>query len=548
MSADAPLLAVRGLQKRFGAVRALAGVDLTVLHGQIHVLLGENGAGKSTLIKCLGGVHWPDGGSVALEGRPIAPASPRDAERIGISTVFQEINLIPHMSLAENISLGREPTGPLGRIRWHEVRRRAEVALARLGLRVGVGSDLSSCSIAIRQLVAIARALDVSAKLLILDEPTSSLDRGEVAQLMGVMRRLRADGLGIIFITHFLDQVYEIADRITILRDGALVGEYDPASLPRTRLVSLMIGREYSPPIATPTPTPTLTTAPTTATTTTPSSTNGETAETVAEPSIAVAHARNLGRRGSVEGINIQIDKGQTVGLAGLLGSGRSETARLFFGADRATEGSLEIDGTPVRLRSPRQAIRRRIAMTAEDRRSEGIIPNLSVRENILLALQVHRGLARPIPSAEASRLVHDFVRSLNIKTPSSEAPVSSLSGGNQQKALLARWLATDPHLLILDEPTRGIDVGAKAEIERLIGTLRERGMAVLLVGSDLEEVVRICRRVIVLRDRRQVAELHGGRCNEREIMAAIAEHTPSHIAVGSTPQPPLAGDSGGSR
>ncbi len=513
----APLLCVRGLEKRFGAVRALAGVDFAVARGQIHVLMGENGAGKSTLIKCLSGVHTPDAGSITLDGLPVRPASPRHAEQIGISTVFQEVNLIPHMSVEENISLGREPTSPwmLGRIRGGLVRRRAAAALDRLGVRIDTRRELSDCSIAVRQLVAIARALDVSARLLILDEPTSSLDRGEVAQLFAIMRRLRDQGLGIIFITHFLDQVYDISDRITILRDGTLVGEYEPRSLPRMRLVSLMIGREYS--------------APATQTTTQSQAPGSLPDEFPAAQPAPVLSSRNLGRPGSVQGIDLDIRAGETVGLAGLLGSGRTETARLLFGADRATLGSLFIDGSPARLASPRAAIRRRIAMTTEDRRAQGIIPNLSVRENILLALQARNGLLRPIPAAEADRLTEGFIRSLGIKTPSGHTPVSSLSGGNQQKVLLARWLATEPRLLILDEPTRGIDVGAKAEIEMLIGALRQRGMAVLLVGSDLEELARICRRIVVLRDHRQVAELLGDHCNEQEIMAAIAQHTPAH-------------------
>lgn len=501
------LLAARGLTKSFGQVRALAGVDFSLGKGQVHVLMGENGAGKSTLIKCLSGVHAPDGGSIDLDGKPVAPRSTREAESLGISTVFQEVNLIPHMSVAENVTLGRETrTRILRRIDHAHAVARADAALARLGLAIDVRRELSSCSIAHRQLVAIARALDVSAKVLILDEPTSSLDRGEVQQLFRVVRRLRDQGMGIVFITHFLDQVYEIADRITILRDGALVGEFEPSALPRIRLVSLMIGRDFS--------------------------TVGNTAcaavttESSEKPGVFLS-ASGLAREGSVEGINLAVRPSDTLGLAGLLGSGRTETTRLLFGADRATGGEIRVDGVLEHINSPRRAMKLRIAMTTEDRKGLGIIPNLSVRENILLALQARRGMLSPIPRREADRIVSEMIRVLAIKTPSQATPVVNLSGGNQQKVLLARWLATDPRLLILDEPTRGIDVGAKAEIERLIESLRSRGMAVILVGSDLEEIVRICARVVVLRDRRQVAQLEGASCTVEAIMAAIAEQTP---------------------
>ncbi len=499
------MLAARGLVKQFGPVRALAGVDFTLLPGQIHVLMGENGAGKSTLIKCLSGVHVPDGGTIQLLGRRVAPASPRHAESLGISTVFQEVNLIPHMSVAENITLGRETLTPwLRRIDRAAARRRAQAALARLGVTQDVGAELASCSIAHQQLVAIARALDVSAKVLILDEPTSSLDLEEVRQLFTVLRRLRDQGMGIVFITHFLDQVYEVADRITVLRDGALVGEYDPAALSRVGLVSLMIGREFVP------------------------SAGGTRTGEPAAPSTRAAPlltTSRLGRRGSVRGLTLSIAPGEAVGLAGLLGSGRTETLRLLFGADRATEGQVHVDGAAAVLNSPRAAIRQGLAMTPEDRKTLGIIPSLSVRENILLALQTRRGIFRRIGAREASALVADFIRALGIKTPSPNTPVSSLSGGNQQKVLLARWLATQPRLLMLDEPTRGIDVGAKAEIEKLVDSLRREGMAVLLVGSDLEEIVRICERVVVLRDREQVAELSGQGCDVGSIMGAIAAH-----------------------
>ncbi|RMH13294.1 MAG: sugar ABC transporter ATP-binding protein [Planctomycetota bacterium] len=496
---DAPaLLKAECMSKRFGPVQALDRVDFELRAGEVHALMGENGAGKSTLIKCLTGVHRPDSGRIYRGGRAIAPASPRQAEREGISTVYQEVNLIPHLSIAENIALGREPT-KWGRICWGQVRRRAQSALDRLGLGIDVSRELSSCSIAIQQLVAIARALDVDARVLILDEPTSSLDRSEVARLFDVMQRLRGQGLGILFVTHFLDQVYAISDRISVLRDGRLVGVHAASELPRQELVSLMVGRELD--LVEPV--------------------RSEVDSTRdAEP---VLCARALSRRGSIEHADIQVASGETVGLAGLLGSGRTETARLLFGVEQFERGELLIGGHSVHFRTPRQAIRMGLAMTPENRKDHGIIPSLSVRENIELALRA-RGRSR-LTGAQRRALAERFIRMLNIRTPTPETPVSSLSGGNQQKVLLARWLATEPRVLILDEPTRGIDVAAKAEILREIDELRRQGMAIIFISSELEEVVKACGRVVVLRDRRTVAELTGERITEQSVLHAIAEH-----------------------
>lgn len=497
------LLQMRGISKTFPGVRALDEVDFEVRKGEVHALMGENGAGKSTLIKVLTGVHRRDSGTVLLEGREIDPRSPRQAEEVGISTVYQEVNLIPHLSVAENICLGREP-GFCGMINWRGVNRRARKALARLDLDIDVSQELSSCSIAIQQMVAIARALDVSAKLLILDEPTSSLDAREVEELFEVMRKLRDQGLGIVFVTHFLDQVYAVSDRITVLRDGRLVGTYEARKLSRLDLVGRMLGKELA-----------------------------ETAQQHAPPPEvaggrrqALVQVRQLGRRGSVEPVDMDIEAGQTVGLAGLLGSGRTETARLLFGIDRADSGHMVVGGRQTRMSGPRQAIRSGFAFTSENRKTEGIIPHLSVRENIILAMQGVRGVWSQIPRAEQQRIADQFIEALNIKTPHAEQAVGNLSGGNQQKVLLARWLATKPQLLILDEPTRGIDVGAKAEIEKLVNSLREQGMAVLFISSELEEMVRTCQRVIVLRDRVKIGELEGVQITEQSIMQTIARAT----------------------
>lgn len=495
-----PLLQLRGVTKSFPGVKALAGVDFRVQAGQIHALMGENGAGKSTLIKVLTGVYRRDAGEALLEGRSVDPRSPEEAQKLGISTVYQEVNLVPYLSVAENICLGRQPRR-WGCVDWKQIHARARRALARLEVEIDVSETLANCSIAVQQLVAIARALDVSAKLLILDEPTSSLDEREVERLFSVMRKLKAEGLGIVFVTHFLDQVYAVSDRITVLRNGQFVGEYDAPKLPRLELISRMMGKDLSELDLRPPSVPQAT-----------------------ERRQPLLQLSQLGRKGSVQAIDFAVARGEILGLAGLLGSGRTETVRLIFGADRPDCGSMSLDGVDVSPRSPRHAIRLGFGFCPEDRKIAGILPNLSVRENIVLALQANQGWMRFVSRARQDELAEKFISALGIRTPNSEQPVRLLSGGNQQKVILARWLASHPRLLILDEPTRGIDVGAKAEIEKLMAKLTGEGLAILFISSDLEEIVRNSHRVIVLRDRRKVGELSGAQISEKDIMHAIAE------------------------
>ena len=503
---DTPLLLARAVTKSFPGVRALDAVDFTLRRGEIHTLMGENGAGKSTLIKVLTGVYARDGGDFLLDGQPIHPQSPLEAQRLGISTVYQEVNLIPFLSVAENISLGREPKR-FGFLRWGEINRRAREALARLDLHhVDVTRPLNSYPVAIQQLVAIARAVDVQAKVLILDEPTSSLTAAEVERLFTVMRRLKNDGLGIVFVSHFLDQVYAISDRLTVLRNGRFVGEYEAAKLPRLELIARMLGRDVD-------EVRQLTTK------------HAETAPVDHRPLVRV---QGLGRRGSVNPLDFEIRSGEIVGLAGLLGSGRTETARLLFGIDTPDSGQLHVEQVPVSVRSPRKAIALGFGFTPEDRKTDGIVPSLSIRENVILALQARRGWLRPLSGAKQHELADHYVKALNIATPDAEKPIGELSGGNQQKALLARWLASQPRLLIVDEPTRGIDVGAKAEIEKLLAGLCNQGMGVLFISSELEEVARDCHRVIVLRDRTQVGTLTGDQRTVPNIMRLIAGETPA--------------------
>ena len=511
---QSPLLQLRGVTKHFPGVTALSGVDFSVRAGEVHALLGENGAGKSTLIKVLTGVHPPDAGEFLLDGRSIRAAAPKEAEAAGISTVYQEVNLIPALSVAENIALGRQP-GRFGFVNWRAVRRHAREALARLEIDCDVDAELGSLSVALQQMVAIARALDLRAKLLVLDEPTASLDEKEVAELFTVMGRLRGEGLGLIFVTHFLDQVYAISDRITVLRNGQLVGEYATTKLPRLKLVSLMLGREVKDEagrgsVAAGAPA-----------CLDLEFTDRQAGTPVATPPLL--EARGLTRSGAIQPIDLTLHRGKVTGLAGLLGSGRTETARLLFGIDTPDGGEIRVRDQRVEFTAPRDAVQLGLAFCSEDRKTEGIFPNLSVRENLILALQAKRGVFRTLPRAEQEKLCNHYIAALRIKTPSPETPIRNLSGGNQQKVLLARWLATQPELIILDEPTRGIDVGAKAEIEQLIAKLRDDGLAVLLISSEIEEIVRNCSRVLVLRERKLEGEIAGTDLTPERLMRVMA-------------------------
>ncbi|WP_295862370.1 sugar ABC transporter ATP-binding protein [uncultured Xanthomonas sp.] len=495
------VLEAQGLSKAYAGVAALEDVALRLRGGEIHALMGQNGAGKSTLIKLLTGVTAADAGRIVLDGAVVAPASPQQAQRLGISTVYQEVNLCPNLSVAENLFAGRYPLrGWLRRIDWRRVEREAEAGLQRLGIAIDVRRALGRYPVAVQQMVAIARAVGVSARVLILDEPTSSLDEGEVAELFRVMRALRDGGMAILFVTHFLDQVCAVADRISVLRNGRLVGEYTPAELPAPQLVAAMVGRALDPASA------------------------AAAAVRVAAPEDAapLLQAQGLGRRGQLQPVDLQLRQGQVLGLAGLLGAGRTELARLLFGLDRADRGRVAIDGRDVALRGPPDAIAHGLALCPEERKTEGIVAELSVRENIVLALQARMGLRRFLAPAEQLRIAQGYVDVLGIKTASLETPVGLLSGGNQQKVVLARWLATRPRLLILDEPTRGIDIAAKQEIMTRILALAREGMAVLFISAEVAEIARIADRIAVLRERRLVGELPGG-CGERAIFELIA-------------------------
>ncbi|MEU0246736.1 sugar ABC transporter ATP-binding protein [Streptomyces sp. NPDC006235] len=494
MAEPRPVLEMTGIVKEFPGVRALSGVDFRLFPGEIHALMGENGAGKSTLIKVLTGVYSLDGGTITLDGESVRFGSPLQAQQAGISTVYQEVNLCPNLSVAENIFIGREPTRA-GRIQWKRMRKEAAELVDRLGLDIDVAAPLSSYPLAVQQLVAIVRSVGTGdrdaagsgTKVLVLDEPTSSLDRDEVLELFRLMRRLRDEGVAILFVSHFLDQIYEVCDRMTVLRNGTLVGEHLVRDLDQVGLIELMIGKAL------------------------------DQLEELHEHQLrsdvgeTLVKAEGLGRTGGIAPFDLQINKGEVLGLAGLLGSGRTELARLLFGADQPDSGKVTIGGKQVSMSAPNDAIAAGVAFCSENRKSEGLVPDLTVRENIILALQAARGWTRPIPASQRDELVAQYIKALDIRPADPEARVGRLSGGNQQKVLLARWLITQPKLLILDEPTRGIDIGAKTEIQKLVVSLSEDGMSVLYIAAELEEVLRLSHTIGVLRDRRLVARLTNG-------------------------------------
>ena len=498
---DNSVLEMKNISKSFPGVRALQNVDFRLCEGEIHALMGENGAGKSTLIKVLTGVYEKDGGEIFLKGLDKAAVirSPQDAQNLGISTVYQEITLCPNLSVAENIYIGRTKGAGTN---WKKMNAGADKILKSLDIPAKATQQLSSCSIAIQQMVAIARAVDMECKVLILDEPTSSLDEHEVEKLFKLMRDLKKKGVGIIFVTHFLDQVYEVCDKITVLRDGQLVGEYVIEDLPRVKLVAKMLGKELD------------------------DMTEIRDDSLVYKEKDASEHifeAQGLQSNAGIKPFDFYINKGEVNGFTGLLGSGRSECVRAIFGADRVIHGSVKIKGKDVKISKPIDAMKHGIAYLPEDRKVDGIIGDLSVRENIILALQVLKGFFRPISKAESYKFADEYIKLLEIKTASADTPIKSLSGGNQQKCILARWLLMNPEYLILDEPTRGIDVGTKVEIQKLVLKLASGGMSVTFISSETDEMLRTCSRLVVMRDRKVVGELTGSDLTQNKIMSTIA-------------------------
>jgi galactofuranose transport system ATP-binding protein len=495
----APILSMRGIDKSFLGVRALIDARLEVARGEVHALIGQNGAGKSTLIKILTGVYRRDAGEIVFDGAPVEFSSPHAAQLAGLSTIYQEVNLVPYRTVAENVFLGREPKR-FGVLDWRRINGQAKELLARLGITIDVTRPLYEYSIATQQMTALARALSTDAKLVIMDEPTSALAEAEVQTLFGVIRQLKSENISVVFVSHRLDELYAVCDRVTIMRDGRTLEDRPLAEVSRYELVSKMLGRELAEALS-----------------------RRRAAEGAAHDGEPVVAATDLRRGRALEGVSVSVHAGEIVGLAGLLGSGRTETARALFGADPVDSGEVHVDGRPVSLRSPREAVQHRIGFAPEDRKTDGIIPGLSVRENLTLALLPHLRRHGIVDRSEQNDVVRRFIDAIGIKCSSPEQPIRELSGGNQQKVMLARWLCTNPRLLILDEPTRGIDVGAKRDIQVLVRRLADEGLAVLLISSELEEIVANSDRVVTLRDGKAVAELTGDDITEEALMHAMA-------------------------
>lgn len=498
------LLLMRDISKNFPGVRALSHVDFTLREGEIHALMGENGAGKSTLIKVLTGVEEFETGEIRIvdNEKPIINKSPQEAQVNGISTVYQEVNLCPNLSVAENIFIGREPR-KMGRIDWKVMNQRAKKILQELNIEIDVTKALENYSVAVQQMVAIARAVDVSAKVLILDEPTASLDEQEVQKLFDVMRNLKSKGIGIIFVTHFLEQVYEVCDMITVLRNGELVGEYEVEKLPRVQLVAKMMGKAFDDLAAIKKPM------------------NKEENNVNKE---VLIHVNQLGCSGKIKPFDLEVHKGEVVGLSGLLGSGRSELARVLYGADKADKGGeMRVKGKKFHITAPIDAMKAGMAFCPENRKDEGIIADLSVKENIIIALHIKQGMFKLINKKDQEEFTRRYIELLNIKTADMETPIKQLSGGNQQKVIIGRWLLTHPDFLILDEPTRGIDVGTKTEIQKLVVELASEGLSVMFISSEIEEMLRTCSRMAILRDGSKVGELEESELSQESIMRAIA-------------------------
>lgn len=496
------VLTMRHINKNFPGVVALSDVDFTLRKGEIHALMGENGAGKSTLIKVLTGVEEFETGEIRIDGidRAIINRSPQEAQGNGISTVYQEVNLCPNLSVAENLFIGREPR-KMGMIDWKTMNKKSSELLKSLDINIDVTKALENYSLALQQMIAIARAVDMSAKVLILDEPTSSLDDSEVEKLFVLMNRLKSQGVGIIFVTHFLEQVYAVCDRITVLRNGTLVGEFETANLPRVQLVAKMMGKDFDDLAAI--------------------KKEGE-GEAKKKAEVLIS-AKGLGHKGTIRPFNLDLHKGEVIGLTGLLGSGRSELARSIYGADKADSGELSVKGKKVTINAPIDAMKLGMAYLPEDRKKEGIIADLSVRENIIIALQAKKGMFHLISRKEQEEMADKYIEMLQVKTASRETPIKQLSGGNQQKVIIGRWLLTNPDFLILDEPTRGIDIGTKTEIQKLVLKLAGEGMSVMFISSEVEEMIRTCTRMAVLRDGSKIGELEENELDQSSIMKAIA-------------------------
>jgi len=496
------LLEMKDILKVFPGIVAVDHANMQISRGEVHALVGENGAGKSTMIKILTGAYIRDGGKIIFDGQEVEYRTPQHAQENGISTIYQEINLVPLRSVAENILMGREPTR-YGLLDWKRLNTEANRILVQMGIEIDVTKPLSDYNIAIQQMVAIARAVSFKSKLVVMDEPTSSLDDHEVNILFETIRRLKAESVSVIFITHRLDELFVICDRITIMRDGQTIETRDISSITKLELVSKMLGKELGQVRRS-------------------GATSFELKEVPSEAGTVLGLDR-VKNSPVLQDVSLNVRKGEIVGLAGLLGSGRSEAARVIFGADPIQDGQMQWDGKPVEFSSTRDAIDAGMGYCPEDRKAEGVVPYLSVRDNLTLAALPTLTRNGIINREKQKQIVDQFINMLGIKLSSPDQKVRELSGGNQQKVLLARWLCMNPQLLILDEPTRGIDVGAKGEIQKIISRLADEGVGVLMITSEMEEIVEGSHRVFVMRDRRTVAEFPREEISQDAIMDAMA-------------------------
>ena len=501
------ILEVTNVSKSFPGVRALDGVHFDMRPGEVHALLGENGAGKSTMIKIVSGVYRPDTGEIKVDGRPVQFNTPREAQALGIATIYQELSLYPELTVAENIFMGHAPRGPFGVIDWGEMARRAREILASLDIHdMDVGRKVGTMTVGNRQRVEIAKALSLNARILIMDEPTAALTEADVQRLFGIVRLLKERGVGIIYISHRLEEVFMLADRVTVLRDGQYVATKDVKDTNEDELISMMVGRTIEnlfPKIET----------------------------TVGEP---VLEVRNLWRRPLTKGVSLTVRAGEIVGLAGLVGSGRSELAQVVFGMTPAESGDILINGQKVVIKHPGQAMKLGIAYVPEDRGTQGLVRQMRIRENISLAI-LRDMVKGPFVDRRAERsLATSLIDQLRIRAYSTEQVVNKLSGGNQQKVVVGKWLASKPKLLIMDEPTRGVDVGAKAEIHRLLSELAQQGLAILMISSELPEVLGMSDRILVMQEGRIVAEYSREEATQEQIAASMMSENAEKSLEGS--------------
>ena len=491
-AAVAPILEIRGVSKRFDATQALHDVSLALHAGEIHALLGENGAGKSTLIKIITGVHQPDRGQILLAGRPVTIRSAAEAQRLGVAAIYQEPLLFPDLNVAENIFISHQDRGAV--VDWRQMFREAEAILAELGVSLDVRNPARGLTLAAQQSVEIAKAISLNVRILIMDEPTASLSAHEVQELFRLVRDLKRQGVAILFVSHRIEEVFEIADKVTVFRDGRLISTRARHEATPQRAIADMVGREID-----------LTKA----------------RATAARKDLVLSVA-DLGRHGVFEGVTFDLHRGEVLGFAGLIGAGRTDVGLALFGIEPATSGTILLDGKPVTIRSPRDGMNLGIAYVSEDRRQLGLVLPMSIFANITLPV-LRRYLNRfgLVRTSLERRTAGDFGAKLAIRTPSVDLEVAKLSGGNQQKVMLSKWLNTNPSILILDEPTRGVDVGSKAEVHAIIGRLAAEGIGVIVISSDLPEVLVLSDRVLIMREGRQMAILDRAEANQETVMAA---------------------------